>query len=97
MLSSVYFVLQKQQKQVGEISSVFNFTVAKNATYLSPKIQNEIINIIVYDILQADLINEIKDANFFSILASEVESYNVEQLPIFIRSVVKTITFARNF
>ena len=34
--------------------------VAKNASYLSPKIQNEIINIIDYDILQADLINEIK-------------------------------------
>ena len=37
--------------------------VAKNTTYLSPKIQNEIINIIGYDILKADLINEIKEAD----------------------------------
>ena len=93
----MYFVLQKQQKQVGEISSVFNFTVAKNATYLLPKIQNEIINIIVYDILQGGLINEIKDANFFSIRADEAESYNVEQFPIFIRSVVKNNNIREGF
>ena len=63
--------------------------VTKNATYLSPKIQNEIINIIGYDILQADLINEIKEAKFFSKLADEVESHKVEQLPICIRFVDK--------
>ena len=34
--------------------------VAKNATSLSAKNQNEIVNIIVYDILQAYLIKEIK-------------------------------------
>ena len=52
--------------------------VAKNATFLSPKIQNEIINIIDYNALQADLINKIKAAKFFSILADEVESHKVE-------------------
>ena len=63
--------------------------VAKNATYLSPKIQNEIISIIGYDILHADLTNEIKEAKIFSILADEVERHRVEQLPICIRFVDK--------
>ena len=51
--------------------------VGKNATYLSQKVQNEIINIIVYDILQADLIKE-KKKKFYSILADEVETHKVE-------------------
>ena len=72
-------------------------SVAKNATCLSPKIQNEIINIIVYDILQADLINEIKEAKFFSILADEVESHQVEQLPICIRFVDKNNNIGEEF
>ena len=71
--------------------------VAKNATYLSPKIQNEIINIIGYDILQADLINEIKEAKFFSKLADEVESHKVEQLPICIRFVDKNNNIREEF
>ena len=71
--------------------------VAKNATYLSPKIQNEIINIIGYDILQADFINEIKEAKFFSILAVEVESHKVEQLPICIRFVDKNNNIREEF
>ena len=71
--------------------------VAKNATYLSPKIQNEIINIIGYDILQADFINEIKEAKFFSILAVEVESHKVEQLPICIRFADKNNNIREEF
>ena len=47
------------------------------------------MNIIGYDILQADLINEMKEAKFFSILADEVESHKVEQLSIYIRFVDK--------
>ena len=61
--------------------------VARNATYISPKIQNEIINIIAYDVLQKYLIDEIKTAKFFTILADEVESHHVEQLPLCIRFV----------
>ena len=34
--------------------------VARNVTFISPKIQNEIINIIAYNVLQKDLIDEIK-------------------------------------
>ena len=35
-------------------------SVARNATYISSKIQSEIINIIAYDVLQKYLIDEIK-------------------------------------
>ena len=56
--------------------------IAKNAQYLSHQIQNEIISIIAYDILQRDLINGVKKAKFFTIFADEVESHHAEQLPI---------------
>ena len=55
--------------------------IAKNAQY-PPQIQNEIIGIIAYDTLQRDLIDEVKKAKFFIILADEVESHFVEELPI---------------
>ena len=59
----------------------------KNATYLSPLIQNEITNIKGKDLLQANLVKEINRARFFSILADEVESHHVEHLPLCIRFV----------
>ena len=71
--------------------------VTKNATYLSPKIQNEIINIIGYDILQTDLINKIIEAKIFSKIADEVESHKVEQLPICIRFVDKNNNIREEF
>ena len=37
--------------------------------------------------LKKDLIDEIKAAKFFTILADEVESHHVEQLPLCIRFV----------
>ena len=52
--------------------------VVRNATCVSPKIQNEIINITAHDVLQKDLIDEIKTAEFFTILADEVEIHHVE-------------------
>ena len=48
-----------------------------NATYISPKIENEIINIIAYDVLQKYFIDEIKAAKFFTIVADKVESHQV--------------------
>ena len=58
---------------------------ARNAKYISPQIQNELIDIVAFDVFQKDLIEEIKQAKFFSILADEVESHHVEQLPLCIR------------
>ena len=46
-------------------------------SFILPKIQSEIINIIVYDGLQKDLTDEIKTAKFFTIPVDEVESHHV--------------------
>ena len=48
----------------------------KNATYLSPDIENEFINIIGKDLILKGIICEIKDSQFFSILANKATSYN---------------------
>ena len=53
--------------------------------------------VIGYDILQTDLINEIKEVKFFSILADEVGSHKVEQLPVCIRFVDKNNNIRREF
>ena len=56
--------------------------IARNTQYLSPQIHNKIIGIIAYNVLQRDLIDEVKKAKFFTILADEIEIHHVEQLPI---------------
>ena len=60
----------------------FNSPRAKNATYLSPITQNNTINVIGYDLILTNIISEVKDANFYSVLADEVTSHNVEHLPL---------------
>lgn len=60
---------------------------ARNATYLSPRSQNDIISVIGYDIILANIVFEVKKARFYSILADEVSSHNVEHLPICVRFV----------
>ena len=62
-------------------------SLRKNATYLSPLIQNEITNIIGKNLLQANLIKEINCAWFFSILAAEVKSHHVEQFSLCVRFI----------
>ena len=71
--------------------------IARNAQYLSPQIQNKIISIIAYDTLQKDLIDEVKKAKFFTILADEVEGHHVEQLPICVRFVDKSNDIREEF
>lgn len=60
---------------------------ARNVTYLSPRSQNEIINVIGYDLIRAKIISEVKEARFYSVLADEVSSHNVEHLPLCLRFV----------
>ena len=60
---------------------------AKNATYISPRSRNEIINVIGYDVILANINAEIKTAQYFSVLADEVSCHNVEHLPICLRYV----------
>ena len=71
--------------------------IARNAQYLSLQIQNKIISIIAYGILQKDLIDEVKKVKFFTILADEVESHHVEQLPICVRFVDKSNDIREEF
>ncbi|XP_041372811.1 52 kDa repressor of the inhibitor of the protein kinase-like [Gigantopelta aegis] len=59
----------------------------KNGKYISPDIQNQLINIIGEDILQAKLIDEVRQANIYSIMADEVTAHNKEQLSICLRFV----------
>ena len=70
---------------------------ARNATYISPYIQNELIEIISYDILQKGLVEEVTEAKFFSLMADEVESHHTEQLPICLRFVDKECNIGEEF
>ena len=64
--------------------------IARNGQYLPPQIQNEIIGIIAYDVLQRNLIDEVEKAKLFTILADELDSHHVEQLSISVRFVDKS-------
>ena len=64
-----------------------NKSRAKNATYISPRSQNEIINAIGHDIILANIVAEVKQSKFYSVLADEVSCHNVEQLPVCLRFV----------
>ena len=59
----------------------------KNATYLSPSSQNDMINVIGLDYIRAKIISEIKQAKFFSMIADEVSSHNIEHLSLCLRYV----------
>lgn len=60
---------------------------AKNATYTSKTIQNQLIEVIG-DYIRDNIINEIKEAKFYSILCDEVSDVsNKEQVSIVLRFV----------
>ena len=59
----------------------------KNETYSSPRLQNEIIDVIGNGIIRAKIISEIKETKFFSILFDEITSHNVEHLALCVRFV----------
>ena len=54
---------------------------ARNATYISPCNQNELTEIVSYDILQKGLV-EVKGAKSFTLMADELENHHTEKLPI---------------
>ena len=59
----------------------------RNATYISPIIQNKLIDIIGKCIIQKSIIDEIKKAKYFSVMVDEVTSHNQEIMPLCIRFV----------
>ena len=60
---------------------------ARNVTYLSPRSQNDIISVIGYDVVRANIVEEIRKARYFSVLADEVSCHNVEHMPLCFRFV----------
>lgn len=63
---------------------------SRNITYLSPLIQNKIIEIIGRDIILKNLLEEIKAAKLYSVMADEVTSHNKEQLALCARFIDKS-------
>ena len=63
---------------------------SRNISYLSPLIQNEIIEIIGQDIILKNLLEEIKAAKLYSVMADEVTSHNKEQLALCARFIDKS-------
>ena len=90
-------ILKLLSETNSELMDYLEAPSAKNATYISPGIQNELIDIISYDVLQKQLIDEVKEAKFFSIIADEVESHHTEQLPICVRFVDKECNIREEF
>ena len=90
-------ILKLLSETNSELKDHLDAPSAKNATYISPGIQNELIHIISYDVLQKQLIDEVKEAKFFSIMADEVESHHTEQLPICVRFVDKECNIREEF
>ena len=62
-------------------------TAPKNATYMSKTIQNELI-VVVGDWIRKKIIEQVKEAQFYTILANEVADVsNTEQLSLVLRFV----------
>ena len=59
----------------------------RNVSYISPHIQNELINIIGKNIIQKHLVNEVVSAKHFSIMVDEITSFNKEVMPLCVRFV----------
>jgi hypothetical protein len=80
-------VLKLLAKHNAVLDSHFKSPAMRNATYVSPQTQNALLEIVSKHIILRDLVNEIKEAKFFSIMADEVTSHNSEQLALCIRFV----------
>ena len=70
-----------------ELDNLLKNPLMKNATYRSPKCQNEMIYVTGVNSIQQHLINEIKGAKFHAVMADEVTSMNDELLSICFRYV----------
>lgn len=62
-----------------------------------PKSQNDIISVIGYDVIRANIVEEIQKAGFFTVLADEVSSHNVEHMPICLRYVDERCDIREDF
>ena len=69
------------------LKSQLNSPAMKNATYMSPQAQNELLNVMGRHIVLQGIIKEIEQAKLYSIMADEVTSHNTEHLAICVRFV----------
>lgn len=46
--------------------------------FSGPTSENDMINVIGYDIIQNNIVNDIREATFYLVLAKEVSSHNIE-------------------
>ena len=68
-----------------------------NATYPSPDIQNELIHIIGKEIIQSGFVEEIKDANFFSVMANKLQLTTRSNVPFMLDLLTRRATSEKNF
>ena len=64
------------------LQSHLDTPAARNVTYISPHTPNEVVNVIGLDVIRDSIIHEIKAAQFFSVMADEVSSHNIEHLAL---------------
>jgi hypothetical protein len=69
----------------------------RNATYLSPQIQNEIIDVLGRKIIQQGILGNVNKAKFFSIMADEITSFNKEIMPLCVRYVTSDNEIREDF
>lgn len=59
--------------------------VMRNATYVPPQTQNELIEVMGKHIILPNIVDDVNSSPFYFILADEVTSHNVEHLAICVR------------
>ena len=69
----------------------------RNASYLSHRSQNEILEVLVQHMILRDIIDEVKQADFYAILADEITSHNQEYLALCVRFVAKNKAVREEF
>ena len=79
-----------------ELDNHLKNPLMKNATYTSPKSQNEMIDVTGIKTIQQQLINEIKDAKFHAIMA-DVTSMNDEILVFILGMLMARKTYVNYF
>lgn len=71
--------------------------MAKKTTYLSPDIQNQIISIIGNDFIRPKIVQEVKEAKYFSIICDEATSAKTEYMSLVLRFVDKSRDIREEF
>jgi len=82
---------------LGDYDPELKETLETSSIYLSPDIQNEIIELIAKEMILNPLLEEIKKAKFYSILADEISSHHTEQLALCIRFVDEQCNIREEF